>query len=105
STFSSELRSHTDRYYRDGPSISIEGRINDELVIGRQLPRAERNSIIALHNRLDAGMRQLTIADEDSESARLQVPAMCIRDGIEHRRNPEDVIATIPAGSSDRHSR
>jgi len=60
----------------DAGPRSIERGIHDELIVGRQLPRADQKAIVTLHDRLDAWMRQLSVTDEDAETTRRRVRAM-----------------------------
>src|SRR5689334_12743213 len=50
----SKLSAQSRGHDRHRSAVAVERRVDDELVVGRQLPGAERKSIVALQYRLDA---------------------------------------------------
>src|SRR5262249_4578335 len=99
-----ELRAHSRGHDRHRSSIAVERRIDDELIVCRQLPRPDRKAVVAFDNRFHSRMWELPIADENAEAACRQVRAMHLRDAIDDCSNAERVVSPAPSLTGDRHA-
>src|SRR5258708_24080574 len=98
--FALELRMRAYGDNRHGATIGVVARILDPLVVETQVsPRTRGDVIVDLDDLLGSGMRQPAIADENAETAGIQVPFACARDSVIDGPDAHAVFATMPPKS------
>jgi hypothetical protein len=60
----SKLRMQTCRDRRYRPAVSVVGRIGDELIIERQLPRVDGHGVVGFQDFLGAGIGEGPVSDQ-----------------------------------------
>src|SRR5262249_23276867 len=91
-----KLRAQPRPDYRHRTAIAIVGRIDDELIVGRDPPVADRKAVIRFQDLLDAGMRQPAVADQDAEPAGIEVGLMRARNSVDSTGDRERVVGPAP---------
>src|SRR5713226_8601450 len=81
---------------RHWAAVAIVGGIDDELIVGRGPPIADRKAVVGFQDLLEAGMRQLAVADQDAEPAGIEVSLMHTRNAVDNASDPESVVGPAP---------
>src|SRR5262249_55031678 len=88
----------------DRAAVGVVARIDDELIIERELGRGgERVAVIGFENLLRAGARQLAVADEDPEAAGVEESLVHAGSSVDHGGDAERVVGAAPLFTVDRH--
>ena len=66
------------------------------LVVERDPPNIDREGVVGLNDLLEAGMRQLSVANQDAEPAGVEKDLMAGRDVVDDPANAPDVIWPCP---------
>src|ERR1700738_3976917 len=92
----SKLRMQTRSDHRHWPSISVVGWIGDELVIQRELPGINRQTVIDLQDFLSPRMRERPISYQSAISACSEISLVHVRYRIEDSGKSQIVIGPAP---------
>jgi hypothetical protein len=78
------------REYRHGATVGVVSGVFDPLVVETQVgPRTHGDVIVGFDDLFSPRMRQPAIADENAETARIQVPFACGGDPVIDGRDAE----------------
>src|ERR1700730_12673446 len=98
----SKLRMQTRSNHRYGSSIPVIGRIGDELVIQRELPGINRQTVIDFQDFLSTRMRKHPISYQSAISACSEISLVHARYCIENSGNAQIVVGSAPELSRQR---
>src|SRR6516225_5783630 len=91
------MQAHTE--HRGRASVAIVGWIDDQLIVQRDLRRKPRKAVKGLEDSFIAGMRQLSIANENSEPAGIEKGLMHADDAVDGAGDAEGVVVAAPYSS------
>src|SRR5580704_3406667 len=89
---------------RNRPTVAVIGGIDHELIIDRGLPVVHRKQIIGLDDLLRAGMRQLSVADQDAQPAIVEKLLVDLGNAVDDGGERKGVVRAAPLGALQRQA-
>src|SRR5581483_12451772 len=99
------LRVQANTENRGRASVAVIGGIDDQLVVERDLRGKPGKAVIGLEDAFVARVRQLAVADQDTEAAGVEKRLMNIGDAVVDAGNAPDVVVAPPQLAGDRKPR
>src|SRR6516164_122665 len=90
--------------HRSWASVAIVAGVHNELIIQRELRGKPGKAVIGLEDCFIAGMRQLAVADQDSQSAGIEKGLMHTNDAVDHAGDTPGVVIPSPLLSRNRQT-
>src|SRR5579859_4552735 len=99
----SVLRMHAQREHRDRAPIKVICRVRDELVVECDMRVTQhRKRVVSLDYLFRSRARELAVADQNAEAARVQIALALAGDAVEDAREADSVVGTGPARARER---
>src|SRR5215467_6672780 len=98
----SELRPHPHPEYRRRATVAIVPRVGDELIVKRHAPERYGEAVIHLDDLLRTVIRKFSIAEEQAETAGIEIGAMSIRDAVDDAGDAERIVRSPPSVAFER---
>src|SRR5215469_10756942 len=90
----------------DRTAIGIVAGIADELIVEAQFRRRrQRIAVIGFDDLLQAGMRQLSVANEDAQASSIEKRLMDAGNPVEDASNPNSIVGPAPLLARNRNAK
>ena len=85
------------------PAIGVVSGVDDELIVeGKPRRGSEGVTVIGLDDLLKAGIRQLSVADDDTQSSGIQKGLVHAGNAVDDTGNADRIVGPAPLSAGDR---